>query len=93
MSAGDRQIICRRCKETISRNVDSCPHCGTNIRSRKLPTAALVVGLVIAAPTVLDIGGLWPYTVLGLLIAVGGGYSLYDQRRRVRDAGSSGQGA
>jgi hypothetical protein len=93
MAAGDQQIICRRCGETISQSVDSCPHCGAEIRSRKGPLAALIVGLVIALPTVIDFGELWPYTAIGLIIAFGGAYFLYDRRRRIRDAGGSAGGS
>jgi len=92
MSAGDQQIICRRCNETISRNVDSCPHCGAEIRSRRAPIAALVIGLLVVGSTLLDVGELWPYTVIGLVVAFGGGYFLYDRRRRIRDAGSGSAG-
>lgn len=88
MSTRDRQIICRRCNEAISRDVDSCPHCGADIRRRRGPIAAIVIGLLIAGATVFDIGELWPYTALGLIVAFGGAYFLYDQWHRIRDAGS-----
>jgi len=92
MSAGDQQIICRRCGETISRNVDSCPHCGASIRSRRGPIVTLVIGLLIAGSTLVRLGELWPYALIGLVVAFGGGYFLYDRRRRIRDAESGSTG-
>ena len=83
MSSGDRMIVCRQCKETVSRDVDNCPHCGTPIRGRTIPIASLVIGVLLAASTAFDIGALWPFTVVGLLLAVGGGYLLYEQRQRI----------
>jgi hypothetical protein len=86
MSAGERQIVCRRCGEIVRIDTGSCPHCGADIRGRKGPIAMLAVGLIIAGGAALDFGRLWPYGLIGLFVAVGGGYLLYDRRRRIRQA-------
>jgi hypothetical protein len=50
----------------------------------------LVVGLVLVAGSVVRIGQLWPFGLVGLIIAFGGGYFLYDYRRRLRTASTPG---
>ena len=85
-AAGDRLIVCRRCSETISRDVGSCPHCGAEIRGRRLATVALIIGVVVILAGFLNFEELWPYILLGAIIAFGGGYFIYDQWRRIRDA-------
>lgn len=86
MSGSERRIICRRCMETIDLDLDGCPHCGAGIRGRRGYLAALVLGLVIAGATVFDIGSLWPYTLVGVLLAFGGGYLIWDRRQRISRA-------
>lgn len=50
----------------------------------------VVVGLVIMGGTVPQLGSLWFFTLIGLFLVFGGGYLLYDRRRRIREAGSAG---
>lgn len=90
MSGMDRKIICRRCAEPINLDIESCPHCGADIRGRTGYLIALVIGLVIVIPTLTDIGDLWPYTLVGVLIAFGGAYFLYDRRQRIQTASETG---
>lgn len=86
MSADDKRIICRRCGENVSMTVGNCPQCGAEIRGRRGPLGALVIGLIIVVASVLDLGQLWVFGLLGLLLAFGGGYFLYDRRNRIQEA-------
>lgn len=86
MSGSERLIVCRRCAEPIDLDLDSCPHCGAGIRGRRGYLIALSLGLVIVVATLFDLGSLWPYTILGAIVAFGGGYFLYDRRQRIQRA-------
>ena len=83
MSAGEKQIRCRKCKEIISVESGSCPHCGTGIRSTIAPLAVLVLGLIITVATVINLGELWFYTLIGVAMAVVGGFLIYEKRSRM----------
>lgn len=86
MSSDEDRIICRRCGENVSMTVGACPRCGAEIRGRRGPIGALVLGLVIMISSLLEFGQLWVFGLLGLLLAFGGGYFIWDQRRRIREA-------
>lgn len=82
MSGGDKIIVCRRCDEVISTELDGCPHCGASIQGRKIPLGALIVGLVLMGASAMSINQLLPYFVLGAIIAFGGAYFLWDRYKR-----------
>ncbi|MCU4743981.1 hypothetical protein OB955_15125 [Halobacteria archaeon AArc-m2/3/4] len=86
MSAGSQRIICRRCKETITVDEDSCPHCGATVRGMTPFAAAVVAGVVLMGSVVLNTD-LLPFGVIGLLLAAAGGYMIYNQRQRMQRAG------
>ncbi len=83
MGVGEKQIVCRKCKETISAEAGSCPHCGTGIRSSIAPISVLVLGLIIAVATITNVGELWFYTLIGVVMVVVGGFLLYEKRSRM----------
>jgi len=86
MSVGSQQIVCRRCKEVISIDEGSCPHCGASIRGNLPFFAVIVVGIVIMGASLLNLSELLAYGVLGLLLAVGSGYMFYEKRQRMQQA-------
>ncbi len=86
MSAGERQIVCRQCRETIAFDAGSCPHCGTDIRKRLTWFIVIGVGILIAAASLFELDSLMVFFILGLLMAAIGGYILYDQRQRLQQA-------
>lgn len=86
MSTDEDRIICRRCGENVSMTVGSCPRCGAEIRGRRGPLMALIIGLLIVASSLLRFEQLLVFGVLGLILAFGGGYFIWDQRRRIRRA-------
>lgn len=86
MSTDDNRIICRRCGENVSRTVGNCPHCGADIRGRRGPIAGMILGLIIIASSITDLEQLWVFGVLGVLLVFGGGYFVYDQRKRIQQA-------
>jgi hypothetical protein len=88
MSGGDRVIVCRRCGEVVSTDLDGCPHCGAEIHGVKLPIGSLIVGLVIMAASATNIGRFLPYLAVGFLFAFGGAYFLYDRYKRQNEARS-----
>lgn len=83
MSTSERRIVCRNCGETFDVDEGNCPSCGTGVRGYKGPIAMLGVGLLILLLGVQS-GG-WMYVIVGIVIAVGGGYLIYDQRQRFRE--------
>lgn len=87
MSARGERIVCRNCKETIAIEDEHCPHCGTSIRSNLPYIVAILFGFVLAVSALFDPGNLLAYGVLGLLVAVGAGYVLYEKRQRIDEAG------
>ena len=86
MGATERHIICRQCGEHISMTVGSCPRCGADIRGRGVPIAALLIGIVLLAVSATDLGQFWLFALIGLFVGFGGGYTLYDRRRRIQQA-------
>lgn len=84
MSAGERQIECRKCKEQISLEAENCPHCGTSIRSLVPSIAAIVLGLVVAGASLMNVGTLWFYGLIGVAMAVIGAYLIYDRQQRIQ---------
>lgn len=84
--ANDSLIVCRRCGETISRDAGNCPHCGQSIRGTMPYVVVALFGLLIAGASLLDLGQLLAYGVVGLLVAVGAGYVVYEQRQRIKEA-------
>lgn len=86
MSGGDKIIVCRRCGEVISTDLKGCPHCGASIQGLKIPTGAVIVGVVMMAASITRINELLPYLLLGLLITIGGAYFIYDRYSRRRQA-------
>lgn len=87
MSGRGERIVCRNCKETIAVEDEHCPHCGTSIRSNLAYIVAIAFGLVLAGSALFSPGNLLAYGVLGLLLAVGAGYVLYEKRQRIERAG------
>lgn len=86
MSSGEREIVCRRCQESIPLEEDNCPHCGASVRNRGRMYAAVVLGLLIAGTSLFQIGTLWFFGLIGLALAAVGGYLLYDRRQRIQQA-------
>ena len=84
MSAQGQRIICRNCKETIATDSGNCPHCGTSVRGDLPYLAGVVLGIVILVAGL--IGALYTFSVVGVLIALGAGYVLYEKRQRVQRA-------
>lgn len=84
MFGSGSEIVCRRCEERIPRNVDNCPHCGASLRSTKGPMVAVALGLVIFLSSLLRIGTLWPYAIMGAVLAGGAGYLLWEKRSRIQ---------
>lgn len=88
MSGGDRLIVCRRCGEVISTDLDGCPHCGASIQGIKIPLGSLIIGLVIMGASATDLGTLLPYFALGLIFLIGGAYFIWDRYKRRSEARS-----
>jgi len=84
MSGREEQIRCRKCNDSISLDNSSCPHCGTGIRSRVSLIVAIVIGAVIALSSLLNIGDLWFFGILGAAIAFGAGGLLYNREQRIQ---------
>lgn len=86
MSASEDHIICRQCGEHVSMTVGSCPKCGAEIRGRKTPLAALVVGVALVGVALTDPGQFWLFGLIGAFVGFGGAFFLYDRRKRIEDA-------
>lgn len=63
----------------------SCPHCGATIRGQAY-WVAVVFGVLLMGATVLNPSQLLAFGVLGLLLAGGAGYLIYEQRQRIQQA-------
>ncbi|MFB6138215.1 MAG: hypothetical protein ABEJ42_07765 [Halobacteriaceae archaeon] len=86
MSGGDRLIVCRRCGEVVSTDLEGCPHCGASVQGIKIPLGSAVFGLVIMGASAMKFNKLLPYFALGLLLFIGGAYFLYDRYQRRSEA-------
>ena len=86
MAATEKHIICRQCGENVSMTVGSCPKCGAEIRGQKTSAAALIIGVVLVAVSLTDPGQFWLFALVGLFVGFGGGFFLYDRRKRIKDA-------
>jgi hypothetical protein len=86
MSTQGQRIVCRNCKETIDLDAGACPHCGTTIRSNTPYLVAIVVGAAMIVSAAFEPGPLLAFGVLGLFVAGGGAFILYDKRRRIQQA-------
>lgn len=84
MSSGEQQIRCRNCREAVPLDAGNCPNCGTSIRSLTAPIAAIVLGAIVAIGSLLNIGTLWFYGMIGLVMVAVGAFLIYDRRRRIQ---------
>lgn len=84
MSAVDEQIQCRKCRETIPVEGDTCPHCGTGIRSTGKLVVVAVLGAILAISSFWNIGQLFIFLVIGVVMVVGSGALIYDKRQRMQ---------
>ena len=83
MAVGEQQIRCRNCNETIPLDSDNCPHCGTSVRSLTAPIGVIVLGAIIAAASLLNIGDLWFYGAIGFAMVAVGGMLIYGRQSRI----------
>jgi len=83
MATGEQRIQCRSCREEISLESDSCPHCGTALRSRLRSVAAIGFGLVVCVASATNLSALWFYGAAGGAVALAGVVFLYDRRQRL----------
>lgn len=86
MSQEGSSIVCRQCSEVISLNVDHCPHCGKSIRGLIWPVVGILFGILLAGASLLNLGDLLVFLVLGVVMGVSSGYLIYDHRRRIQQA-------
>lgn len=85
MSAGSQRIVCRRCKETITVDDGTCPHCGAKVRGILPFVLAVVFGVILLGTTVLNTE-LVAFGIVGLFLVLAGGFMLYNRRQRIRQA-------
>lgn len=88
MSGSGKQIVCRKCKTTISTEAGSCPQCGTSIRNDIAYFAGIALGVIMMGATLFAPSDLLVFGVVGLLIAAGSGYLVYEKRKRIQQAGT-----
>lgn len=86
MSSESSSIVCRRCGESFPVEDRSCPHCGKSVRNSTYLAIVVALGLVMAVASLFNLGQLAVFGVVGALLAVAGGYLLYNKRQRVREA-------
>lgn len=89
MSGEESKIRCRRCNDTIRLEDESCPNCGTSIRSTTALAVGLAFGLLLAVASVTNPGELAIFGVFGLVVAVMTGYLLFNKRQRKQQAAAS----
>jgi len=85
MSEGPESIVCRRCEEAIPAGADDCPHCGKS-RQGRAPWLAISLGTILFFPSLLRIGDLWLFAVLGILLIGIGGFLIRGERQRKKQA-------
>lgn len=91
MSSSENQIICRKCKESISQDNSSCPNCGTSLRGTLPYVVGIAFGVVLVVTALLNLDSLLAYGVVGLLMAASSGYMLYEKRQRIAEAAAESQ--
>lgn len=84
MSSGEQQIQCRSCRDEIPLDSGNCPNCGTSIRNLTPPVASVGVGLLVAAGSLTNLGDLWVYGLMGLVMITVGAFLIQDRRRRTQ---------
>lgn len=92
MSAGNDEIVCRRCREEIPTEVENCPHCGAGKVDRRYHVVGIVVGLGLFLGSLTEFGRLWMFGLIGFIVAFGGAYFIWDHRRRLERASSTPDG-
>lgn len=81
----DSYIVCDSCDEIIDADADNCPSCGKTAQGMG-PIIATVLGAVIAVTTATQIGELWFFTLVGIALAVAGGWLVWGKRQRIAEA-------
>ena len=89
MSQVERMIICRRCRESIQVEGGACPHCGTSIRSNRMPIVSIVIGAIIVLFSALSFRELLFFFVIGVALIGIGGYLIWDRRNRINEANTA----
>lgn len=84
MSGSEREIVCRKCRERISIDLDNCPHCGTSIRGFLAPAAAIAIGVIVVGAALTSLEDLGFFALVGAGLILVGGYLLYEKRQRIR---------
>lgn len=86
MSADRNQIICRKCRESVSLDNSNCPNCGASLRGVIPYVGGILFGIILMGATVLNIDQLLVYGVIGLIVAATSAYFLYERRQRIAEA-------
>lgn len=86
MAGREEQIVCRRCGEEFPTADENCPHCGTPVRGYRGPFALIVLGVILVGASIPSFSSMIPYILIGLALAVIGGYVIYDKRSRINEA-------
>lgn len=81
-----KRVICRTCDNEYPLEAENCPNCGTKIRGWKAPTAAVVVGATITIGSLLDIGSLWVFFLVGVVLTWAGVQFLRERRNSIVEA-------
>lgn len=89
MGVAEETITCRKCREEISVEGGSCPHCGTGIRSTGKLAAVAVVGAIIVLTAFSNIGQLWFFALVGVAMIAGPAVLVYDKRQRMQGDGAT----
>lgn len=89
MSTQGSPIECHECDEIIDAQAGSCPHCGASVRSNLYLIGPLVFGGILVVVSLLDIGSLWFFGLIGALLAAVCGALLYDKRQRIERASNA----
>jgi len=92
MSSSEQSIICRNCKEEFPTSTGNCPHCGTSIHDRSKLIVVGLFGIALMGGSLFKLSSLWVFGIFGLALAGLSGYLVYDQRQRLNEAETSGEG-